>query len=294
MDTICVTMPEDLHQFMIAMAVAQDYQLQLAVGVQRKEREHSYQFTFRLKEEFRFFENSIRVIKDNMPVFDYSGWNEKQRGEYDCFIDFDFERAKVISKNVGLHITGGFNAIVGSGSGHWPIMKYIMPDIQVDDPSMVVDVLIIPWDEEEGQKFYGYLKRSHPDLEILIDNRDFKMFEDKPRDLLAYINHFKVVVGRMSAATYAAACLKKAVIEIFPTSDDVLFYTNYGLDYYGYCVENNKVTANTVWSIWGDLWHDLSSDTNSQEQHRLMASQVSIADNVDEKSLEQSDHKSVQ
>ena len=282
MDCICCSMPDNLRDFMLAMAVVQDYQLQLAVGAERKEREVNYQFTFRMNDQFRFFEPSIRVLKNNVPIFDYSGWPEKQRSEYGCFVDFDFERAKRIACKVGMHITGGFNAIIGSGAGQWPIMKYILQDLKTN-LEMETDILLMPWDQHESEQFNDYLGLNFPELSVISDPRNFKEFEKTPEALLTYINHFKVVIGRAGAVTYAAACLKKTVIEIFPTWEEALLYGNIGLTSYGYIVEDQPITANAMWMVWEDVCHALSLGTKNVDEQALTGSPASIVKLVEGK-----------
>src|ERR1039458_2069608 len=150
MDSVLITMPKDLHQFLIATAIAQDYSIQLAVGAERKEREIFYNITFRLDEKFKYFEPILRVVHNHVPVFDYSGWDGLQRGEFDCFIDFDFNKAKKLASKVGRHITVGFNALLGTGALGWPILK----PLQLK-PVLGPDILIVQW--SDGEKFYNFL-----------------------------------------------------------------------------------------------------------------------------------------
>jgi hypothetical protein len=257
-------MPDNLRDFLLAMAIVQDYSLQAATGAQRNEREKHYLITIRMDEKFKYFEPALRVVKDNIPVVDYSGWNEWQRGEFDCFINFDFQRAEKISSRVGIHITAGLNTLIGTGAGQWPILAAL----QLEEPEkdLMMDVLIFPWgDGEEAQKFYDYLLNNYPELNIIIDGREMEKYEAAPMSFIGYINHAKIVIGEASTATYIAAVLKKSVIEFFPSNLQGILYGNSGLDKYRAVVGNN-VTANFLFSVWEDLWQESSPIIRTVEE----------------------------
>src|ERR1700741_2642330 len=164
-DRTCITMPSDLYQFILATPCVQDYSVQLAVGAATKEpsmirvqRDKDYQITFRMDEKFKFFEPCLRVVKDNVPVYDYSGWRERGRREFDCFIDFDFERAKRIATKANFHITMALNVLIGVGADKLPIWKMLKLYQQPE-----CAVLILPWDDGvESEKFHEYMMNNHP------------------------------------------------------------------------------------------------------------------------------------
>src|ERR1700685_1034144 len=242
MDSTCVTMPSTLYEFLQAMCAIQDYSLQVAVGAQRelkdpgKHRDPHYQITFRMNKKFKYFEPALRVVHDNIPIFDYTGWNEQQRGDYDCYIRFDadmFERAKSISQLSGSHITVGLNHLIGSGSGPLPVLNALqIPPVQrtvtpVGSKSFEIgppDTLVLPWDSVETERFVSFLRTNYPALDTIYDARDIKIYEEMPESLIQYVNHYRCVIGPRCSYTYIAAALKKTVIELFSSNEEGRLY----------------------------------------------------------------------
>jgi hypothetical protein len=282
MDSICINMPHSLRDFLLATAIVQSYSLEQAALAQRGEKEKHYLITIRMHEQFKYFDPVLRVVKDNIPVFDYSGWEEWQRGEFDCFINFDFPRAEKIANKVGMHITNGFNTLIGCGAGQWPILAALQ--LPEPDKDLQTDILVIPWgDGKEAEKFYEYMLDNYNELEVIIDNRDMQKFENDPKSYIDYINNFRIVIGQASTATYIAATLKKSVIEFFQSNEQGVLYGNSGLDKYRAIVGKN-VTANFLFTVWEDLCQEeRTSIMKTVEESEQMVSGVSSADNVEEK-----------
>jgi hypothetical protein len=286
-DYILVKMPDTLYEFLQAMAVVQDYSVVLATGAQRelrepgKHRDSNYQFTFRMNEKFRYFEPCLKVVQDNTPIFDYSGWDEDKRGEYDCFIRFDadmFKRGKIISIGLQAHIVAGLNTLVGTGAMALPVVK---PLQLTQDPSMVTDVLILNWDDIESKKFYDFILINYPQLEVILDAREYSTYT--PEDIFNYVNSFKCVIGPYGVCTYVAAMLKKLVIELFKTNELGILYGVAGAPDY-VAVVGETHTAKFLWTVWENkICPELLSKMKSQEEQTLVGTQVSIVDHVQER-----------
>lgn len=291
MDLVCISMPQDLQKFMLAMAVVQDIQLQYATGEQRKERD-SFQVTFRMSEKFKCFEPALRVVKNNVPIFDYSGWDEEQRGDFDCYIKFDdemFDRASKIAKTIGSNIVHGLNTLVGAGATIYPILNALQ---LTRNESLVTDVLITNWGNAEDAKLYEFIFNNYPQLNIIHDNRDWNNY--KPEELLEYINHFNCVIGPMGLSTYIAGTLKKVVLEVFKTTEDGKLYSAVGTPGYN-AVVGKSVTAIFLWTTWEDkLWPELLLKTKSHAELDSTGSHPAIAENVEGKSGDNSTPKSEQ
>lgn len=280
MDSILIQMPSNLRDFLLATAIVQSYSLESAALAQRGEKEKHYLITIRMNEKFKYFEPVLRVVKDNIPVFDYSGWEEWQRGEFDCFINFDFPRAERIANRIGMHITVGFNTLIGCGAGQWPILAALELE---SEKELTSDVLIFPWgDGTEAEKFASYLLNNYSDLSVITDHREMIKYESGPASFVGYINHFSIVIGEASTATYIAATLKKSVIEFFKSNEQGILYGNSGLDKYRAIVGKN-VTAAFLFSVWEDLCQDNSYITSTVAESEQMGLEVSSADNVEEK-----------
>src|ERR1039458_10703184 len=116
MDQVLITMPSDLRDFLIATAVVQELQVQMIYQAQKDPplREQNFSITFRLDEKFRYMEPCLQVVKNIVPTFDYSGWNEYTRNEFTNFIEFDVEVAKRIAKANQLHITEAYGIKIGT------------------------------------------------------------------------------------------------------------------------------------------------------------------------------------
>lgn len=276
MDAILVTMPNDTYEFLNTMAVIQDYQVQLAVGHQRGQRDN-YQVTFRIDEKFKYFERCLRVVHDNIPVFDYSGWDEEQRGEYDCFIRFDdnmFRRAKILADVMNSHITMGLNTLIGAGASPLPILAALQLKQYT---SMVTDVLILDWDSTESSKLYNFILTNYPHLEIVLDPRDYSQY--KVEEVVEYVNHFRCVIGHKGMCTYLATILKKMVLELFQTNEDGRLYGVSGTPNYWAAI-GNKHTAEFLWTQWEEKLYpclEYLLETKLQEEQTQEGLQVSTA-----------------
>ena len=246
MESYCITMPETPLEFFRSLAVVQAFQLEIAVGA-RKQIRDSYQITFRMNEKFKYFEPAIRVVKDNIPIYDYSGWNEEQRGDFDCFIKFDedmFQRGKNIAVTIGENINYGLNHLVGCGGTPFPILKALQLKTDTD---MVSDVLILNWDDVEAEKLYEYIFNNYPQLEIILDPRKY---EDYPaEDVIDYFNHFKCVIGPYGLGTYIAGALKKIVLDIFTSQENAKLYGAPGTPKYLAVIGKNP-SAKYVWHVF--------------------------------------------
>lgn len=251
MDRTCISMPDKLWPFLLAMPVVQDYQIQLAVGAQRKARDASYDVTIRMREEFKYFEPVLRVVKENIPIFDYTGWNERQRDDFDCFLEFDFERAKKLSVIPRKHIVDCFGVLLGAGPQKWPDIRalQIKPPGEGDPQG---DVLVMKWDEVESQKFVHFLDKNYPTLAVSYDPRDLTAFENEPQAIFEYMNLFHIVIGPIGSVTYAAATMKKALIEIFPSAEEGYLYNNSGLPLYK-AIVGTEVKAEFMWTVWEEV-----------------------------------------
>ena len=258
MDSSLIIMPKTLHEFLIATAIAQDYSIQLAVGAERQEREAYYQIAFRMEEKFKYIEPILRVVKNNLPVFDYSGWDQVQRGEFDCIMNFDFNKGRAVASKVGRHITVGFNALFGTGALGWPILKALQLH---PDESLMVDVLILGSENKEYAKFYEFISNNYPELTIVGDPRDITSYT--VQEIIEYINHFKIVVGPHSVLTYLAVCLGKVCIEVFKTSEEAVLYGSSGKSNYRAVIGQN-ITAEFVWTVWEEVWPELLQNMNNQ------------------------------
>src|SRR6267378_7451483 len=119
MDRIVCQMPGNLHQFLIAMAVMQEFQMQIIVGANQDPptREKDFVVVFRMDEKFKYLEPCLKVVKENTPEYDHTRWTEWSRGEYDCYIDFDFDKAADIVRVNRRHITEGFGVLLGTFTG---------------------------------------------------------------------------------------------------------------------------------------------------------------------------------
>ena len=287
METVCVTMPDTLHEFLIALAVCQDLQLQMSVGAVKQCREN-YQITFRMHEKFQFLEPAIRVVKDNIPIYDYSGWDEEQRGDFDCFIRFDkdmFERGKTIAKTIGQNIIYGMNHLVGSGAQPYPVLKALQLK-QFEE--YVSDILIISWDDVESYKLYEYISNNYPQLTSLGDERDLNLY--KPEELLRYINHFRCVIGPHSIGTYIAGSLKKIVLDIFTSQEDGKLYGAPGTPKYLAVIGSNP-SAKYLWHVFEQnivpevlKCHEITSETKSRKELDSTALHPVTVSSVEEKS----------
>jgi len=283
-DQVLVTMPDNLRDFLVSIPAIQDYQIQLVLGGQRKERDPDFQVTFRMSDKFKYFEPILQVVKGRVPIFDYSGWNEYSRGEYDCFIEMDFKRAAKITQYSPVQMAQALGVMIGAGPQKWPVIRAL--DIQ--PPEVQLDILVLKWgDGTESERFSNRLLERYPHFQIIYDYRDLALYEAHPEQLIEYVQTFRCVISPVSSVSYIAALLKKALIEIFPTYEDMVLFNNVGIPYYQQVI--GCPTSNTMWRLWEERWEDFKeclSVTNSQEHILPEEPLPSIAGCAEEKSLE--------
>ena len=296
MDSVLITMPETLREFLIALTVVQELQIQMIQGASKNPplREVNFSITFRLSEKFKYFEPCLQVVNNVVPTFDYSGWNEYSRGEFTNFVDFDFESAKIIAKANQLHITEAFGAKLGTTLnalqfGMYPGKQAILTPLKLlTEDSIKINVIEWDFDMQSGYKLKEYIENNYPDLQVVYSISVKPLCEMDV--LFKTVNSYTVVIGCMSEITYIEASLDKALIEIFHTDEDCYLYHNKNLPHYE-CVVGNP-TASYVWYLWEKLWENLSEsiqNMKSQEHQTQTQPLVSTVSNVEEKSSDKPD-----
>lgn len=283
-------MPTDLRDFMVAMAVSQEFSVQHVIGSEDTDtrqaiREKDFSITFRLDEKFKYFESCLQVIKNVAPSYDYSGWDEWARGDFDCFIDFDAELAKKVILPTRGHITEGFGVLTGTYTNaitfsmypqKHPILNPLMLKREGPSPQILIYDLI-----PEKEKLWQYLMNNYPELEF-ISITNLAHVNATPKDIIEFVNEFDFVIGKASALTYAAAALDKGLIEVFSTEDEMTLYNNYGLPFYRATLD---VSAEYLFAIWEDLCQNFPafiSDTKDQSPQLLMELPLSTAKPAEE------------
>lgn len=227
MDRVCIQMPEDAHQFFIAFAIVQAYIYEYVHDIAKRFREPAYRFTFRMNDKYQQYEPQLKVAKDNSPTFDYTGWSEKQRSDFDCFIDFDFPRAEELASRTGKHIIEALGLLLGCTPRKWPL-------IPLEQSNTVCEVAIAPWDK------IGAAEELHCDLNSIVSSD------------VGILDKIEGVIGPASVFTYLAATHKKKVVEIFPDMGTYRLYHNEGIPNYQAVIGKN-LTANVVRGAWDQL-----------------------------------------
>lgn len=279
MDNVLIKMPDNMRDFLVAIPAAQDYQLQLVLGGQRKERDMNFQVTFRMNERFQYFESILQVVRDKIPNFDYSGYQGLSRGEFDCYIDMDLTRAANLTSCNPMHMAQALGLLIGAGPFRWPVIK----PLNLKTPEIMIDILVMKWDfSGESEKFAQCLEE-RTKLEVIYDDRDLENFP--PNQVFEYVNSFKCVIGPMGSATYVTATMKKGLIEIFPNFGDLTLYGNAGIPYYQQVI--GMPSMEVMWRLWEERWREFQeclSVTNKQSPSIMMEPPVSTVENAAEKS----------
>lgn len=143
MDRVCCNMPHNLHDFLYALAVIQEYQARLGKEAFEKKRDMFYTVTLRVPEQFQYLSPCFQVLQDSAPIIDFTGWDVQIRHEYDCFINFNpdmFERAKRLARPTKRHITDALGILIGSGpSLKYPLLQALqLSDIHPSSPNVIV------------------------------------------------------------------------------------------------------------------------------------------------------------
>jgi hypothetical protein len=284
-DRIVVHMPTDNHEFMIAMAVMQEFQMHLHLGAEKQTRDSNFTVTLRMEEKFKYLEPCLQVLKNVPPIFDYLGWYEKGRGDYDCYIDFDFDKARYLSRNNRKHITEGFGALLGTYInaimyGVFPQRQPILAPLML--PKGEGGVLVVAW-SNEAEKFIRFLNNNYPELAVSHLNG-----RDRNTDIetvIKYVNKFDIVIGTHSVFTYIAASLDKILLEVFDNQVDEALYNNSTIKFYSSL--STLPSAEHMWMLWEELWEkhrEATTDTQRQDVPTLTELVPSIAEHVEEKS----------
>lgn len=287
-------MPDDLFEFLLAMAVMQDYQVQLIVAGERNERDPDYAITFRMNEKFKYFEPCLRVLLNNTPIYDYSGWDEESRGDFECYIRFYTEDAKKLALNGNIHMTEAYGIITGTlinalKFGTYPDRYPELGELKLKAPERTQEDLYSPraavsihrWDKVETDKFVEYLSNNYPQLQLNV----FDEMTENSEVLVNYVNNFDFVIGKNSPTTYLACALKKSVIEIFDSMEDLNLYGGVVGPTYQAIVGNPS--ADYVWITWETVWADFLEHLLNMKYQGLQVQTEcvpSTAENVAEKS----------
>lgn len=233
MDRVLFQMPDDPREFFMSMSVVQAYVYDYLRGIAGGTRHKDYQFVYRLNEKYSKFEPPLKVAADNFPIYDYSGWKVFSRSEFQCFIDFDFNRAMGIALSSGVSIIDSLGVLYGCKPRKWPIL----PPPKCTQGK---GIIIVDWDHIESARFQTDLgdRNSH------IVDADSDVLELE-------VETAEAVIGPVSAITYLAAAYNKRVIEIFPDQDTYFLYNNDGLYSYQPIIGHPK--SDDVFQAWSVL-----------------------------------------
>jgi|HubBroStandDraft_2_1064218.scaffolds.fasta_scaffold451281_1 hypothetical protein len=238
MDSVLITMPEDPREFFLAMAVVQAYIYEYLHEVHFRIREPFYQFAFRMNEDYAPYEAALKVAKEVVPQYDYTGWTAKNRSEFNCFIDFDFKAAEKISVCTGKHITESLGILIGSRPRKTPIM----PPPRCTQGN---GTLILNWDGWEKAKQLQKLLRN--------SSIDYTSVSNSMQEISAFdIDTAEAVIGPVSALTLMAAAYNKKLIEIFPNMQSYRMYNNEGAvhNYQAVIGVGSQVGVDTIMDAW--------------------------------------------
>lgn len=236
MDKILVTMPESPREFFLAMPVIQDYIFQYVQEVHKGLRDKDFRFTFRMNDVYERYEAPLKVARDVVPNFDYSGWSEKRRGEFNNFIDFDFEAAKRIASQTGKHITEGLGILIGSSPKKWPILPSVTSSERI---------LICNWNTMEEAVNLQRMIGNGTDAVNLSEQ--ISMDDIDTLD----VETVSAVIGPSSVITHLAASYHRKVIEIFSDIKSYIWYNSEGI--YSYQAIIGNPTAEQVMKAWENL-----------------------------------------
>lgn len=259
MDTVCIQMPKSPREFFLAMPVVQDYLFGYIQEVKRGSRDSKFDITLRMDEVYSEYELPLKVAKDISPSFDYTGWTVKNRSEFACFIDFDFEAAVRISSVTRKHITESLGLLIGSTPRKWPL-------ITPPRCSQGKGILILNWNDdgddnrmyEQGTKLQKCFKDAH-----LVSLKDYDMAAINMLD----IDTCEGVIGPASVVTHLAASYNRPVLEIFPDVTSYHMYNNEGIPTYQALIARPKdINAELVLSAWNNMQQLDNFEVTNYEQ----------------------------
>jgi len=235
MDKILISMPSSPREFFLAMPVVQDYIYQYVQEAAHGARHPDWGFTFRMSDVYKEFEAPLKVSKNNVPNFDYTGWTAKCRSEFDCFIDFDFAKAEKISLCTGKHITESLGILLGCTPRKWPILA---PPRCTEGKG----ILIVPWSTfQEADALSRKISNSYVFVNALsVPLGDLEL------------DTVQAVVGGTSLVTHVLASYNRPVIEIFPDEKSYLLYNNEGIANYQAIIGDN-ISAGVILETWENL-----------------------------------------
>src|SRR3984957_2124202 len=234
MDSVCIEMPKDPREFFLAMPAVQDYIYAYVHEVKSGQRDPVNQFTFRMDEA------PLKVAKNITPQYDYTGWSVKNRSEFTCFIDFNFDYAREMALCNKKHTTEVLRLTRGSRPRKWPILP---PPRNTQGKG----ILILNWDRDLACDWSGinFLKSISRDSNA-IDLQDEIITMDRVQSL--EVDTVEAVIGPASAITLLASAHNRKVIEIFPDIESYILYNNEGITNYRAII--GKPTVEMVIQAW--------------------------------------------
>jgi hypothetical protein len=135
----------------------------------------------------------------------------------------DLASARLYEKNKRLHASSAYGIVAGCESKSLPDLPL------VKDRYEGVDILVLC---SESEKFVWEFVGKHAPPGIKVANADPGEHKNIV-DLIALCNSAKIVMGKLSLATYVAASLGKGVLEIYPTHLPLAWLSKWSDPFYG-------------------------------------------------------------
>lgn len=142
-------------------------------------------------------------LKDCTIVPEYHGIHPDT---FDMYRHIDLKTIEAFKAMNKFHAAQIYGVILGCQA----FSMFDIPESPLE--SEETDILVIR--EEKDQTLWEFLGRAFPELKVRCLINERIIFSE----LIAVLQKATLVVGPLCMATYAASCLKKSVVEIYPTN----------------------------------------------------------------------------
>ena len=179
---------------------------------------------------------------------------EEATDNYDMVVELTREKAQALANATGRSAASGFGVILGFES-----VNELPRLFQVKDPEY--DLGILSWEGESFSKFCRSANRAFPEVKIQI----IPTFEHSI-DVHKKVFNSAMVVGYRSINTYLAACAKRALLELYPLTEEKSFFAKWSLGKYWQLVLETPESIEDNYQL---LWRSFERQATSFFNRRL-------------------------
>lgn len=238
-DRVLIRFPKDFEYFLPAVSVAHEYLMQL------QQQQKYFKITVEINDESHLFFSSLF---QRMEII--QGGQEPRRQDWDCVLDFrSTERVLRIATPTKRHVTDAWGILFGGSPGKVPQLGYLGARVR----QAIVDV-IVDADIENGEKLLTFFNRNYPDALVVVD----RVNGLRPSTMFDKLCATRMYIGKRSGATYLAATMGKALVELYPTDLPSWWLSKPQWDRYK-LIYGDSFSPELIWVFVETIWQNICS-----------------------------------